>query len=191
MKRKLKLKNKRTHSKQYYWCLAPLRLPQMHAVSPPPDGCYPNFTTAEGCNARQNLTTGAGNTGVAWYALFGTSTGSFNTGIGAGALVLNNSDSNTAVGTAALLLNTAGTEKSALGTAAMVNNDNGTNNTAVGAFALQTNANGSNNAAVGNAALQNSTGDFNTALGAGAGRIQKSATTMSTSAIPVLPAMRM
>ena len=170
MKGKLKMKKQKNTFKAVLLVLGSLAFfPQMHAVSPPPDGCYPNFTTAEGCNALQNLTTGAGNTGVGWYALFGTSTGSFNTGIGAGALVLNNSDSNTAVGTAALLLNTAGTGNSALGTAAMVNNDNGTNNTAVGAFALQTNTNGSNNAAVGNAALQNSTGDFNTALGAGAG----------------------
>src|SRR5437764_6687452 len=141
----------------------------MQAVSPAPDGCYPGFTTAEGCNALSALTSGAGNTGLGWDALFGTSTANFNTGIGAGALTLNNADSNTAVGTAALLLNTAGTGNSALGTAAIVNNDNGTNNTAVGAFALQTNTNGSNNTAVGNAALQNSTGDFNTAVGAGAG----------------------
>ena len=62
-------------------------LPQMQALSPPPDGCYPNFTTAEGCNALQSLTTGAANTGLGWYALFGTSTGNFNTGVGAGALV--------------------------------------------------------------------------------------------------------
>ncbi len=55
-----------------------------------PDGCYPNFTTAEGCNALNFLTTGAGNTGLGWYALFSDSTGSFNTGVGAGALVLNN-----------------------------------------------------------------------------------------------------
>ena len=144
-------------------------LPQMQAVSPPPDGCYPGFTTAEGCNALQNLTSGAGNTGLGWYALFGTSTGSFNTGVGAGTLVLNNSDSNTAVGTAALILNTAGTQNSALGTAALVNNDNGINNTAVGTFALQTNTNGSNNTAVGYTALQNSTGDYLIALGAGAG----------------------
>ena len=95
--------------------------------------------------------------------------GSFNTGVGAGALVLNNADSNTAVGTAALLLNTAGTGNSALGTAAMVNNDNGTNNTAMGSFALQTNTNGSNNTAVGGGALQNSTGDYITAIGANAG----------------------
>ena len=119
-------------------------LPKTQALSPTPDGCYPGFTTAEGCNALSHLTSGAGNTGLGWYALFGTSTGSFNTGVGAGTLVLNNADSNTAVGTAALLLNTAGTGNSALGTAAMVNNDNGTNNTAVGSFALQNNTNGSN-----------------------------------------------
>ena len=146
-----------------------LLAPKTFGVSPPPDGCYPGFTTAEGCNALQNLTSGAGNTGLGWYALFGTSTGSFNTGVGAGALVLNNSDSNTAVGTAALILNTAGTQNSALGTAALVNNDNGLNNTAVGAFAMQTNTNGSNNTGVGYAALQNSTGDNLTALGANAG----------------------
>ena len=144
-------------------------LPKTQALTPTPDGCYPGFTTAEGCNALSHLTSGSANTGLGWYALFGTSTGSSNTGVGAGALVLNNSDSNTAVGTAALLLNTAGTGNSALGTAAMVNNDNGTNNTAVGSFALQTNTNGSNNTAVGGTALQNSTGDYNTAIGAGAG----------------------
>jgi hypothetical protein len=144
-------------------------LPKTQALSPTPDGCYPGFTTAEGCNALSHLTSGAANTGLGWYALFGTSTANFNTGVGAGALVLNNADSNTAVGNATLLLNTAGTGNSALGTAAMVNNDNGTNNTAVGSFALQTNTNGSNNTAVGGAALQNSTGDYNTAVGAGAG----------------------
>src|SRR5215475_363807 len=150
-----------------FGCLA--FLPQMQAVNPPPDGCYSNFTTAEGCNALQNLTAGAANTGVGWYSLFGTSTGNFNTGLGAGTLTLNNSDSNTAVGTAALLLNTAGTGNSSLGTTALVNNDNGNNNTAVGAFALQTNTNGNSNTAIGNGALQNSTGDFNNAIGAGAG----------------------
>jgi hypothetical protein len=128
-------------------CLA--FLPKTQAVSPPPDGCYLGFTTAEGCDALQNLTSGAPNTGLGWYALFGTSTGNFNTGVGAGALVINNADSNTAVGTAALILNTAGTGNSALGTAALVNNDNGSNNTAVGSFALQNNTNGSDNTAVG------------------------------------------
>ena len=146
-----------------------LLAPKAFGVSPPPDGCYPGLTTAEGCNALSHLTSGAGNTGLGWDALFGTSTANFNTGVGAGALVTNNADSNTAVGAAALLLNTAGIENSALGTAALVNNDNGASNTAVGAFALQNNTNGNNNTAVGGTALQNSTGDFNTALGAGAG----------------------
>ena len=39
-------------------------------LSPPPDGCYPNFTTAEGCNALGLLTTGAGNTALGWRSLF-------------------------------------------------------------------------------------------------------------------------
>ena len=37
------------------------------AVLPPPDGGYPNFTTAEGQNALKNLTTGAANTAVGWH----------------------------------------------------------------------------------------------------------------------------
>lgn len=128
-------------------CLA--LLPQVQALTPPPDGCYPGFTTAEGCNALQNLTSGAGNTGIGWYALFGTSDGAFNTAVGAGTLVLNNSTSNTAVGTAALLLNTAGAGNTAVGTTALLNNDNGSNNTAVGASALQNNTNGNDIIAIG------------------------------------------
>ena len=65
------------------------------AVVPAPDGCYPNFTTAEGCNALNALTRGLGNTGVGWYSLFSNTTGNFNTGVGAGALALNNTDNNT------------------------------------------------------------------------------------------------
>jgi hypothetical protein len=170
MKGKLEMKKQNKAFKAILLVIGSLAfLPQMKALTPPPDGCYPNFTTAEGCNALSHLTSGAGNTGLGWFALFGTSTGNFNTAVGAGTLVSNNNDSNTAVGAAALLLNTAGTQNSALGTAALVNNDNGLNNTAVGAFALQTNTNGSNNTAVGNAALQNSTGDNLIALGANAG----------------------
>ena len=99
---------------------------------PPPDGCYPNFTTAEGCDALNSLTTGSGNTGLGWFALFSDTDGSFNTGVGAGALVLNNGTSNTAVGAAALLLNTIGTENTAVGTDALVFNDSGSDNTAIG-----------------------------------------------------------
>ena len=53
------------------------------AVSPPPDGGYPGFTTAEGTNALKNLTTGAGNTGIGWYGLFSAAAASNNTGVGA------------------------------------------------------------------------------------------------------------
>ena len=111
-------------------------LPRAEAVSPAPDGCYPNFTTAEGCNALQNLVGGAGNTGLGWYALFSDVEGSFNTAAGGGALVLNTADSNTAVGAAALLLNTTGAQSVAVGTDALVFN-NANDNTAVGFFALE------------------------------------------------------
>src|SRR5215472_9503615 len=43
------------------------------------DGCFPNFTTAEGCDALSLLTTGAGNTALGWRSLFLDTTGSFNT----------------------------------------------------------------------------------------------------------------
>src|SRR5207237_8868219 len=94
--------------------------PKVQAVSPPPDGCYPGFTTAEGCNALQFLGAGAGNTGVGWYSLYLVGGGNSNSGVGAGQLGLNTADSNTAVGAAAVLLNTTGTEKTADGTDAVV-----------------------------------------------------------------------
>ena len=123
MKRKKKMKNRSTILLAILPVLACFTLvpaPKAFGVSPAPDGCYPNYTTAEGCNALESLTTGAGNTGLGWRALFTDSTGNFNTGVGAGALVLNNADSNTAVGAAALLLNTSGTQNTAVGTDALV-----------------------------------------------------------------------
>ena len=139
-------------------------LPQAQAVSPVPDGCYPGFTTAEGCNAL-NFNTGAGNTGVGWYSLFLNTSGNYNTGLGAGTLVLNNADSNTAVGAAAMLLNTNGTENTAVGTDALVHNNSGNVNSAFGAFALF-NTTGSNNTAIGDRALLNNIGGgSNTAVG--------------------------
>src|SRR5574338_1401213 len=65
----------------------------------------PGFNTADGDHALFNLTTGTGNSAFGWYALFADTDGSFNTGLGAAALALNNGTENTAVGTAALLLN--------------------------------------------------------------------------------------
>jgi hypothetical protein len=142
-------------------------LPEAWAVTPPPDGCYPNFTTAEGCGALSSLAIGAGNTGLGWRALSVDSTGNFNTAVGAGALALNNSDSNTAVGTAALLLNAGGTQNTAVGTDALVFNDSGSFNTATGYFALMNNTIGGANTAIGWEALTaNTIGVNNVALGA-------------------------
>jgi len=144
-------------------------LPQMQAapqVVPAPDGCYPGFTTAEGCNALQSLTTGAGNTGVGWFALHNNTTGNFNTGLGGGTLDLNNGDSNTAVGAAALLLNTSGVNNTGVGTDALVFNDTGNNNTALGVFALGANITGNANTAIGGGAMNGNTdGGGNTAVG--------------------------
>src|SRR5947207_12842628 len=116
------------------------------AVVPPPDGCYPGLTTAEGCNALASLTTGIANTAVGWFSQHAVMGGSYNTAVGAGALDLNNANENTAVGTGALLLNTTGA-----------------NNTAVGAFALINNTDGNGSTAIGDRALQNNTADGNTA----------------------------
>src|SRR5262249_46535843 len=64
-------------------------LPKAQAVVPPPDGGYPNFTTAEGDHALQALTTGVGNTAIGTFSLFSVTTGNFNTAVGAGSLDLN------------------------------------------------------------------------------------------------------
>jgi endosialidase-like protein len=140
--------------------------PSAQAVVPPPDGAYPNFTTAEGQNALQGLTSGVGNTALGAYSLFGTTTGSFNTAVGAGALDLNTGENNTAVGAASLLFNT-GANNTAVGVDALALNTTGESNAAVGAFALYNNSAGQSNTAIGSQSLLgNTTGNNNTANGA-------------------------
>jgi hypothetical protein len=149
-------------------CLAAVG-PKAQAVSPPPDGGYPGFNTAEGDNALKNLNTatGIGNTALGWFSLGLVTDGSFNTGVGVGALVLNTGSSNTATGAAALILNTTGERNTAVGTAAMVNNSTGNDNTAVGDHALTSQTGEGPNTAVGSGALfSNTTGANNTANGA-------------------------
>jgi hypothetical protein len=139
--------------------------PRAQAISPPPDGCYPAYTTAEGCNALQSLTTGLANTGIGWYALFADASGSYNTAVGAGALDLNTGDENTATGTGALLLHTSGDYNTANGAFALVMNSTGVFNTAIGDRALENNDGGNYNTAVGTEALLRTTGDLNNAVG--------------------------
>ena len=153
--------------------------PAAQAVVPPPDGGYPNFTTAAGDHALQALTSGVGNTAVGTFSLFSVTTGNFNTAVGAGALDLNQADSNTATGAAALLFNTLGGGNTAMGAAALEFNEFGQFNTATGAFALYSNTGqadanilgneGSGNTANGYNALRgNTVGHDNTANGAAA-----------------------
>jgi hypothetical protein len=140
-------------------------LPGAHAVVPPPDGCYPNFTTAEGCKALNALTAGLGNTAVGSYSLFLNTTGNYNTGIGTVALLINNADNNTAVGTRTLLLNTTGSENTAVGANALLNNDTGSDNNAFGSSALLNNVDGVFNNAHGRNALINNTASENNGFG--------------------------
>jgi hypothetical protein len=135
-------------------------------VSPPPDGGYPGFTTAEGQNALKNLTSGFGNSAFGWYSLFSVTSASYNTGLGAGTLALNTGQANTASGVAALILNTAGTRNTANGAGAMVFNSAGNDNTGVGYFTLYNNDTGNSNSAVGSDTLiSNISGDCNVAVG--------------------------
>ena len=147
------------------FCLASLA----QAVSPPPDGGYPNQNTAEGDGALGSLTTGSFNTATGWLALRTITTGTANTADGAEALRDSTGDANTAIGSGALFTNTTGASNTATGESALRSNTTGGSNTATGRHALLNNTTGSYNMASGFLALRNNTiGGFNTATGAGA-----------------------
>src|SRR5215475_8844603 len=98
--------------------------PAALAVSPPPDGGYPNGTTAEGDNALLDLTTGVHNTAIGFDALANTTTGSYNTANGFNALVSNTTvERNTAIGNSTLFRNTTGNFNTATGIGALFNNN--------------------------------------------------------------------
>ena len=145
------------------------------------EGCGSNFNTFEGENALISVGDGAGNTAFGWFALSFTSATSFNTGLGAGTLVLNNSNDNTAVGAGAMLLNTSGADNVAVGTDALLNNGDGSDNNAIGSFALFANLGGSFNNAHGRQALTNNLGSENNAFGDLA--LQSNTTGVSNTAI--------
>ena len=136
--------------------------PVLHAeteVSPPPDGGYAGFTTAEGHQALQHLTSGIGNSAFGWRSLFSVTTSSYNTGLGGGTLALNIGEANTATGVASLILNTTGTRNTANGGAAMVFNGDGRDNSAIGYFSLYNNTSGNSNSGLGTDTLiSNTTG---------------------------------
>jgi Chaperone of endosialidase len=162
------------------------------AVTPAPDGGYPNGNTAEGTNALFSLTNGFANTALGFQALYNNTTSDYNTGVGYNALVNNTAGTqntalgvsalvsnlkgnfNTAIGVNALFSNTtenigfeiSGERNTATGVNALFSNTTGTSNTAMGVNALYSNINGGSNTAVGDEALFNNagTGD-NTAVG--------------------------
>jgi hypothetical protein len=163
-------------------CLA--LLPAAQAVSPPPDGGYPNENTAEGDNALLSLTSGERNTAIGnnalssntvgfentaigFHALFSNTTGFINTATGFRALAQNTTgDLNTANGFRALADNTTGVRNTAMGAVALNGNTTGVANTAIGISALEKNKTGNDNTAMGPQALQNNTtGNFNTVIG--------------------------
>jgi hypothetical protein len=153
-------------------------------LSPPPDGGYPGFNTAEGDDALFNLTSGIENSAIGFNALFRNTTGSHNTATGFQALSNNvgglgntangrfalfsniNGSSNTAVGSDALLRSRFPNGNTAIGASALFSDTSGQVNTATGASALFSNTTGNNNTATGyQALLNNQTGNNNTANG--------------------------
>jgi uncharacterized coiled-coil protein SlyX len=149
-------------------------LPRSRAVTPAPDGAYPNENTAEGGYALLDLTSGSWNTALGFRALRADTTGSYNTATGADSLFQNiDGEGNTATGTFALTDNTHGSYNTASGYSAL-SNSSASNNTATGANALLYNTIGTQNTATGARALYgvvrdiyfpDSTGSYNTATG--------------------------
>jgi trimeric autotransporter adhesin len=132
--------------------------PTVKAVSPEPDGGYPNGNTAEGHGALFNLATGHSNTALGLNTLRRNLGGDSNTATGAGALADNiNGNRNTATGAQALNRNTHKNDNTANGFNAL-NFSEGNGNTAIGSRALENNFTGNNNIAVGNEAGRNLNG---------------------------------
>ena len=159
---------------------------QMQNVPNTPDpGPLPATNTGDGQGALASITTGLYNSAFGFDALLLNADANFNTGIGAGALLVNNASNNTAVGAGALLNNTGasntavgtfalfthttGSENTAVGFDALLSSTTAFDNVAVGLFALQSAVDGGSNTACGTAALQdNVSGTNNQALGRGA-----------------------
>src|SRR5438552_14432529 len=140
--------------------------------TPDPGGSLPTSNTADGQGALGGLTTDLYNSAFGFLSVLSLSDANFDTGIGAGALLVDNGGENTAVGAGGLFSNTTGTSNTANGTFALFSNVIAGSNTAVGFFALLNNDNTENgnangNTAVGTQALfSNGDGAFNDAVGA-------------------------
>ena len=116
--------------------------PAALAVTPDPDGGYPNRNTAEGDNALFSLTTGLENTAIGFNALYSNTEGFDNTANGFHALISNTTGYyNTAIGDSALYSNTTGSNNIALGSNAGIGLTTGDNNIDIGNFGVDGEAN--------------------------------------------------
>src|SRR5262249_54725561 len=137
----------------------------------PSDDVVPVSNTADGQGALGSITTGLYNTAFGFLSVLSLTDQSFDTGVGAGALLLDTGGTNTAVGAGALLNNKIATDNNAFGTFALFNNDSdGTGtanfNNAHGRNALLNNVDGDENDAFGDDVMEeNTTGSQNTAMG--------------------------
>ena len=135
------------------------------AVNTPDPGSVSPTNTADGSSALPGAT-GFYNSAFGFLALLSNGASSFNTGCGAGTLLLNTAIEQTAVGAGALLSNTSGANNSAVGAFALFSNSTGEFNNSVGANSLLFNTDGDSNNALGESALSlNIIGSANTAIG--------------------------
>src|SRR5437773_11591766 len=107
------------------------RLPQTRADDP-----VPPSNTADGQGALLSITTGLYNSAFGFLSVLSLSDANFDTGVGAGALLVDNGGTNTAVGAGALLNNTTGSDNTAVGAFALFNSTTAGLNVAVGDSAL-------------------------------------------------------
>jgi hypothetical protein len=135
------------------------------AVTPAPDGGYPNANTVEGAGALQSLTSGIHNTALGFQALLSDGAGNYNTATGSQALKNNTANNNTADGFQALVNNTTGTNNTAVGLRALFKNTTGPRNTAIGYGSLYRNGSTGDNTAIGFQAQYLSDGNGNTSIG--------------------------
>ncbi len=136
------------------------------AVTPPPEGGYPNQNTALGDDALFSLTTGENNTALGFNALYATSFGLGNTAVGSKAGMSNTGGVlNVAVGNEALLSNTLGAFNVAVGDQALRDHPTGNGNVAVGGGAMSFSTAGSDNVAIGRTAMVYGSGKQNVAVG--------------------------
>src|SRR5438093_1599601 len=142
----------------------------------PDPGAKPLSNTADGQGALQSVTSGLYNSAFGFLSVLSNTNANFNTGIGAGALLLNNANENTAVGAGALFSGTVANSCNAVGALALAGvgptppPNTGTANNAFGVSALEAIETGSANTAVGDAAgAALVDGSFNIYIGFGVG----------------------